>query len=172
MKIDPIARAGVLGMALYACGSWPAHAQLSSGQQVTVVQTVTTISYLNGGIGHDEQIAMRRVAGGFPLRIDFSERADREFLAEVPMVIANTAGSLVLRLRAAGPMLYVMLPDGRYTVSARFDGVTETKTVTLDGRIGRNLSFHWVGQPASASSTAAGPFGKVSAVWSDSAEER
>jgi hypothetical protein len=44
--------------------SWPiaAQAQLVVGRQVTVIQTVATSEYLNGGVGLDEQAAMRRLS--------------------------------------------------------------------------------------------------------------
>lgn len=44
-------------------------------------------------------------------------------------------------------MLYVMLPDGKYTVRAQFDGRTESMQVRLDDRRGKDLYFHWQGKP-------------------------
>jgi hypothetical protein len=69
--------------AVAACGPLPAHAQLVMGRQATIIQTVTTSAYLNGGIGADEQATMRSVAKGFPLRVMFSEGRDGEFLADI-----------------------------------------------------------------------------------------
>ena len=127
--------------------SWPmaAQAQLVVGRQVTVIQTVATSAYLNGGVGLDEQAAMRSVAKAFPLRIVFSENKNRQFLADIPMVISNSSGNAIFELRAAGPMLYVMLPQGRYKVSARYKGVTQTHEVNLAGKDGRDVNFHWEG---------------------------
>ncbi len=45
------------------------------------------------------------------------------------------------------PMLYVMLPNGKYKVSARFKGLTESQEVTLSGKEGKDLYFHWKGMP-------------------------
>jgi hypothetical protein len=127
--------------------SWPiaAQAQLVVGRQVTVIQTVATSAYLNGGVGLDEQAAMRSVAKAFPLRIVFSENKNRQFLADIPMVIANSSGNAIFELRAAGPMLYVMLPQGRYKVSARYKGVIQTHEVMLAGKDGKDVNFHWEG---------------------------
>ena len=60
---------------------WPmvAHAELTLGEQSTVVQTVTTSTYLNGGIALDEKAAMRGLAKDFPLRIVFSEAGIASF---------------------------------------------------------------------------------------------
>jgi hypothetical protein len=138
-----VLRVALVGAALAACGSMPAHAQLVIGEQATIVRTVTTSTYLNGGIGADEQATMRRVAKEFPLRIVFSEGKDGAFLADIPMVISDSTGNSILALRAAGPMLYVILPQGRYKVSARFNGVTRAQQVTVSGNQGKELYFHW-----------------------------
>jgi hypothetical protein len=127
--------------------SWPmaAQAQLVVGRQVTVIETVATSAYVNGGIGLDEQAAMHRLATGFPLRIVFSENKKHEFLADIPIAISDSAGRPIFELRAAGPMLYVMLPQGRYKVSASYKGVIQTQGVVVAGRDGQDLHFHWDG---------------------------
>jgi hypothetical protein len=61
----------------------------ASAQDAIVVETITATTYLNGGIGKEEEAAMRRVAKEFPLRMTFSERKDGEFVADVPVVIAD-----------------------------------------------------------------------------------
>jgi hypothetical protein len=143
MDVRCIVRDAVIGTALAACWPMAAHAQLTLGQQSTMVQTVTTSAYLNGGVGLDEQATMRGLAKEFPLRIVFSEGRDREFLADVPMEISDSSGNPIFQLRSAGPMLYVMLPQGRYKVSARFKGVTRTQQVTLAGNDRKDVLFHW-----------------------------
>lgn len=119
----------------------------ASAQDSIVVETITATTYVNGGIGKDEEAAMRRVAKEFPLRMTFSERKDGEFLADVPVVIADARGNPVFELSKAGPMVYVMLPNGKYKVSARFKGLTESQEVTLAGKDGKDLYFNWKGKP-------------------------
>lgn len=114
-----------------------------------IVEAVRVTTYLNGGVGKDEQDAMHRVAKEFPLRMMFSERKDGEFILDIPVVISDEHGNPIFELPKAGPMLYVMLPNGKYKVSARFKGLTETQTVTLTGKEGVDLYFHWKGSPAS-----------------------
>jgi hypothetical protein len=140
----------LVGAVLAACWPTVAYAQLTAGRQVTIIQTVATSAYLTGGIGKDEQTAMRVVAKEFPLRMVFSEGKDREFLADIPMLISDSSGNSILALRSVGPMLYVVLPQGRYKVSARFKGVTQTQEVTLAGKAGKDLHFHWEGTPRSS----------------------
>ena len=104
----------------------------AGAQESMVVETVTAAAYVNGGIGKDDEVAMHRIAEEFPLRMTFSERKDGEFLFELPR---------------SGPMLYVMLPNGKYYVSARFKGLTESQEVTVAGKDGKDLYFHWREEP-------------------------
>jgi hypothetical protein len=53
----------------------------------------------------------------------------------------------VFELPHAGPLLYVMLPDGQYNVSARSRGRTESQEVTLTGNQGKDVNFHWNAAP-------------------------
>lgn len=119
----------------------------ASAQEIIVVETISATTYLNGGIGKDEADAMRRIAKEFPLRLTFSVYKDGEFIVDVPVVIADARGNPVFELSKAGPMLYVMLPNGKYKVSARFKGLTESQEVTLRGKEGKDLYFHWKGTP-------------------------
>jgi hypothetical protein len=106
------------------------------------VQTQNAI-YLNGGIGEDEAHAMRGRAAEFPLRLIFAEGPQNVFTANVPLAIVDERGNPVFALRDAGPMLYVMLPAGRYTVIAESDGIRKTQQVTLDHGRGTDVVFHW-----------------------------
>ncbi len=110
-----------------------------------IVETFVVTTYINGGVGSNEEKLMHRIAREFPLRLTFSERKDGEFIANVPVVIFDAGGNPVFELPNAGPMLYVMLPDGKYKVSARFKGLTESQEVDLNGKEGRDLYFHWKG---------------------------
>ena len=138
MKIHTPLTAALIGAGLLATLPFATGAQES-----VVVETVTATTYVNGGIGKDDEIALHRIAKEFPLRMTFSERNDGEFLADVPVVIDDARGNPVFELPRAGPMLYVMLPNGKYKVSARFKGLIESQEVTLAGKHGKDLYFHW-----------------------------
>jgi len=119
-------------------------APLVAGAQETVpVVTVTTIPYLNGGVGEDEAAVIRSKANDFSLRLTFAEGSNNELTANVPVVITDARGDAVLALSDAGPLLYVMLPKGNYTVTAQANDVAETEHVTLDGTQGKDVVFHW-----------------------------
>ncbi|QLP99878.1 MAG: hypothetical protein HZY78_06360 [Burkholderiaceae bacterium] len=119
-----------------------AHAQ----DELVVVEPMRVTTYLNGGIGADEEQMMRKAAKDWPLRMIFSEKKDNEFVADVRLLVTNAKGAPVLMLHGAGPMTYAMLPAGKYRISASHKGQTETREVTLDGKTGRDVYFHWTGK--------------------------
>ncbi len=116
---------------------------IASAQEPVPVVTVTTVPYLNGGIGEDEAATIRSKANDFSLRLTFAEGPNNEFTSNVPVVIADARGNPVFALSDAGPLLYVMLPKGSYTVIAQAHDVAETEHVTLDGAQGKDVAFHW-----------------------------
>ena len=119
-------------------------APLVAGAQETVpVVTVTTTPYLNGGIGEEEAATIRSKANDFSLRLTFAEGSNNELTANVPVVITDARGNPVFALSHAGPLLYMMLPKGGYTVTAQAHYVAETEHVTLDGTQAKDAVFHW-----------------------------
>ena len=73
----------------------------------------------------------------------FSENKNNEFVADVNVMITNLRGSSYLLLNNAGPMTYVMLPAGKYRITASFKGLSETRDVTLNDKACRDVYFHW-----------------------------
>ena len=143
MSFSNTTRRALLGSlsaaALMAAATFPAHAQ----DELIVVEPARAITYLNGGVGASDEQHMRADAKDWPLRMIFSERKDNEFVTDVKLLITDTRGTPYLQLGSAGPMTYAMLPAGKYRVNARFKGLSETHDVTLDGKTGRDVYFHW-----------------------------
>ena len=128
--------AALIGASLLAAFTLNAYAQ-------DVVKTDTGASYLNGGVGGEEQAEMRRRAAEFPIRMTFSTGKDGEYVANASVVITDAHGKSVFELSNAGPMLDVALPNGSYKVNVSVEGVTESHAVTVSGRAGKDLQFHW-----------------------------
>lgn len=129
--------------AVMAVASVSAHAQ----DELMGVEPAHATMYQNGGIGQSEEQFMRNTAKDWPLRMVFSSRKNDEFVADVHLLITDTKGTPYLQLDGAGPMTYARLPPGTYRISARRHGQLETREVTLDGKTGRDVSFHWQGKP-------------------------
>ncbi len=145
MSLSNPSRRALLGTlsaaAAMGAASFPAHAQ----DELIVIEQARATTYLNGGVGKDDESYMHKVAKDWPLRMIFSERKDNEFVADVKLLVTDTRGTPYLQLNSGGPMTYAMLPAGKYRVTARFKGQSEVRDVTLDGKNGRDVYFHWKG---------------------------
>ena len=108
-------------------------------------RTQGNITYMTGGIGHDEASAMRREESRFPLSLEFIKRAKPtdQSLANVNVTITDPRGRTELSTLATGPYLLADLPNGKYRVSADFDGQTKTRTVVVAARKSERVVFEW-----------------------------
>lgn len=145
MNLTHVSRRALLGSlsaaALLVATSLPVHAQ----DELIVVEPVLTTMYLNGGVGESSEQYMHKIAKDWPLRMIFSEHKDNEFVADVKLLVTDTRGVPYLQLGDAGPITYAMLPAGKYRITAQFRGKSETREVTLEGKTGRDVYFHWKG---------------------------
>ena len=112
-------------------------------EDVTLFTAVPGAVYLNGGIGQGEQASMRKDASHWPLRMTFSDKANNEFVADVGLKVFDAHGQALLRLKDAGPMTYVQLPQGEYRITASYKGDTLTRNVHV-GPKGLDANFHWM----------------------------
>lgn len=113
----------------------------STGVQVQQQQQ-NGITYLNGGVGEDEAKAIQQ-AQGYNLHMTFSTGPKDEYVPDVNLVIQKNPGSPVLTLSEAGPLVYVQLPPGKYTVVATRNGEERRDTAEVGSGAARNLVFHW-----------------------------
>jgi hypothetical protein len=116
----------------------------SSGVQVQR-QEQNGITYLSGGIGEDESKAIQQTTG-YNLHMTFSVGVDNKYIPDVDVVIQKAQGQTVLMLSQAGPLVYVQLPPGKYTVVATRNGEERRDTAEIRSGAARNLVFHWAGE--------------------------
>jgi hypothetical protein len=102
-----------------------------------------SVAYVTGGIGKTDRATLRRMGGAYPLHIVLSAARDDELVADVPVEITDARGRQVFRLDKADPLLDVRLPEGKYVVSARFDGVRKAQAVVLADKGPQTVYFHW-----------------------------
>ncbi|MNF06311.1 hypothetical protein D3C80_2062350 [compost metagenome] len=59
------------------------------------------------------------------------------------MDIQSAQGQSVLNLQDAGPLLFVQLPPGHYTVVGNAEGQTVRQQVAVDGKTPAVVSLNW-----------------------------
>src|SRR5205814_9625858 len=99
-----------------------------------------------GGVGTDEAAERRTEARTCALELMFSRRGAgerAEFVADVRLQMLDATGRVVVDRASQGPIFLARLPDGQYTISAEFQGRTQTRRVALANGRRESLSFYW-----------------------------
>ncbi|WP_321786217.1 carboxypeptidase regulatory-like domain-containing protein [Paraburkholderia sp. J94] len=103
------------------------------------------IAYRSGGIGSDQSAAFKAAMARYPLSLEFARQSadGNEYLANVPVQIADAHGQTLLATRANGPFMLVTLPDGHYIVTASHDGKTVHRAVDIGKTAHAHEAFVW-----------------------------
>ncbi|MBC3365145.1 carboxypeptidase regulatory-like domain-containing protein [Pseudomonas sp. SWRI154] len=113
----------------------------NTGVQVQPTQQ-NGITYLSGGIGEDEARAIGQ-AQGYNLHMTFAIGPENKYVPDVDVTVQKVSGQAVLTLSDAGPLVYVQLPPGKYTVVATRNGEERRDTAEVGSGAARKLVFHW-----------------------------
>jgi hypothetical protein len=125
-----------LALALAVCLA-PA-AQAAPGQP----KEQNGVTYISGGVGMDEQNAMRALRADYNLQLTFATKQTGAYRSDVQLDIADAKGGNVLSVANTGPLFYAKLPPGTYRISAAAEGKTFKRTVRL-GNAPKEMILHW-----------------------------
>jgi hypothetical protein len=103
------------------------------------------VTWISGGIGKDEADAMRGVASRYNVRLVMAvaRKPHAAFLGAVPVKITDAKGRVVLDIKTDGPLLFLKLPPGRYTVSANVAGHVLSKSLQAKDRRSLQIALIW-----------------------------
>jgi hypothetical protein len=145
-----IGAALALAVMFGAPGAWAATPATGDAAAVTAgalpaAQHKGDIAYLSGGIGSDQSAAFKAAMPQYPLSLEFAQQSSdgNEYLANVPVKIADMHGSPLLTTRTRGPFMLVSIPEGRYVVTASHDGNTVRRTVDIGKTTRAHETFVW-----------------------------
>lgn len=111
-------------------------------QSVIQPQTQGDVTYVSGGVGADEKDAMEMMRRDYNLHLLFVQGRG-EYLSGVKVQIVDAGGHILLDVLSDGPMVFVNLKPGRYTVSAEVDGRVFDKKVNVGGKKLGDVTFLW-----------------------------
>ncbi|MEW6341332.1 MAG: carboxypeptidase regulatory-like domain-containing protein [Paraburkholderia sp.] len=131
--------AGVLATVCSLQFAWAAQPGLPPNQHAGA------ITYLSGGVGSDQSAAIKEAMHNYPLTLEFvgMTHDGNEYLADIPVRIADTHGNNVLKANANGPFMLLSLPQGHYTITATHDGKTEQRAVNIASATHAREMFTW-----------------------------
>jgi spermidine/putrescine-binding protein len=99
------------------------------------------ITYLNGGVGQEEQSAMKAERADYNLRLTFATKTGA-FRSDVQLDISDAKGASLLSVANTGPMFFAKLTPGTYRISAAAQGKTFKRTVKI-GNAPQEVMLHW-----------------------------
>jgi hypothetical protein len=127
-----------LGASLVAALLWAgcAHAAVSGIASGGVV-------FMSGGIGETEREEMLAREPEFDLTIWTALKGSCAFIVPERLWITDAKGKAVFEMEPEGPITYLHLGPGRFSVNAMYGGVTVTQPVTIPAIGRRNVFFYW-----------------------------
>jgi hypothetical protein len=108
-----------------------------------MVQTYNGIRYLNGGVGKDEEMAIKAQGRDYNVHMTFAAGQRSAYLAGVKLTVTGSKGNTVLMNGEAGPLFYAKLPAGSYHATAEINGMKQTKSFTVGNSGSVNVVFFW-----------------------------
>lgn len=134
--------------AAMALGSLTLAGALTNAQAQPVMPTMQKhdgIEYMSGGIGQAQSDAMQAASGKFRLAMTFSQKVGKQadFVANVPVVIKNSAGTSMLHATSEGPYMFVNLPAGEYNITATYNGRAISHSAVVKDNATTRIYFEW-----------------------------
>lgn len=100
------------------------------------------VTYINGGVGQEEQTALKAQRADYNLLMTFATNQSGAFRSDVQVDIMDAKGASLLSVPNAGPMFFVKLAPGTYRVTAAAEGKTFKRTVKV-ATGSKELTLHW-----------------------------
>lgn len=101
------------------------------------------IRYLTGGLGTGERAWLKQHGSSYPVALQFSKGQRGAFVSSVDVNIRATDGETRFEATTDGPMIYIDLPPGRYSVTTRYQGHDRdfTLQVPTSGQTSHSVNF-------------------------------
>ena len=94
------------------------------GVMITEGKTPRGFPYLSGGVSSNEREIIEELGKAYNVKLSFAEKRG-PYLADVRVVITDAKGAEIITITTNGPLFYIQVPPGNYSVKATFNGVSE-----------------------------------------------
>ena len=105
------------------------------------IHTEQDVRYVTGGMTPEERKEMKKLAPRFPIHLFFAAKGHEGPVEGVNVTVRNVEGTVILKQKSQGPLFFVEVIGGRYTIDAEYDGETQSETKDLTGRRYLQLRF-------------------------------
>ena len=97
--------------------------------------------YVTGGMTEEENKQMGKLAQRFPMHIVLQAAGQDEPIRGVDVTVRDISGNILVQAKSEGPLFFVEVIGGRYTVDAEYAGEKQSQTKDLTGRRYLRLRF-------------------------------
>ena len=103
------------------------------------------ISYITGGVGEGETVAILAEAKQWPLLLEMSqiENGRGVWIFGATIKILNLSKQTIFNAQADGPYMLVNLVPGDYAIEATYEGVMQKKTLSVKADSSQKISLFW-----------------------------
>lgn len=113
--------------------------------QIPETQYSQGISYITGGVGEGESVAILAEAKQWPLLLEMSqiENGRGVWIFGATIKILNLSKQAIFNAQADGPYMLVNLVPGDYVIEATYEGVMQKKTLSVKADSSQKISLFW-----------------------------
>jgi len=128
----------VLSIQLLMMSSWAL-------SQIPETQHSQGISYITGGVGEGEAIAILSEAKQWPLLLGMSqiENGRGVWIFGATIKIIDSKKQVIFDAQADGPYMLVNLVPGDYVIEAAYQGLTQKRTISIKSDSPQKISLFW-----------------------------
>ena len=113
--------------------------------QIPETQYSKGISYITGGVGEGETVAILADAKQWPLLLEMSqiENGRGVWIFGASIKILNNAKQTIFDAQADGPYMLINLLQGEYSIEAAYQGVVQRRVLSIKANSPQKISLFW-----------------------------
>ncbi len=113
--------------------------------QIPETQYSQGISYITGGVGEGETLAILAEAKQWPLLLEMSqiENGRGVWIFGAIIKILNLSKQVIFNAQADGPYMLVNLVPGDYVIEATYEGAMQKRALSIKADSSQKISLFW-----------------------------
>ena len=113
--------------------------------QIPETQHSQGISYITGGVGEEEAVAILADAKQWPLLLEMSqiENGRGVWIFGATIKIMSSKNQTIFDAPADGPYMLINLESGDYVIEATYQGVVQRRALSIKANSSQKISLFW-----------------------------
>lgn len=118
---------------------------LLSMAQLPVSQSISSVGFIEGGVGLDESDAIKMESKHWPLLMEFSQANGKksEWVSDAFLVVKDAKGNQVFTHQVDGPLILLDLKPGRYSAESTYDERKKVTNFYIENGQHKTLDVSW-----------------------------